>query len=118
MDNCYGLRDYQLVLERQIVWKFLSAFGLSWYDFTQKRPRKKGGSTSYIEGVASNKIILFPEVIDDYIEEDSPVRFIDAFVDSLDLQELGFKYSKPEATGRPPYNPACVVRLHWFKKKL
>ncbi len=69
---------------------------------------------SYIEGVARSQLILFPESIDDYIEEDNPVRFIDAFVDSLDVEELGFKYSLPEATGRPPYNPADMLKLYLY----
>lgn len=69
---------------------------------------------SYIEGIARNQSILFPEVIDDYIEEDNPVQFIDAFVDSLDLQGLEFKYSLPEATGRPPYNPADMLKLYIY----
>jgi transposase len=69
---------------------------------------------SYIEGVTRNQLILFPESIDDYIEEDNPIQFIDAFVDSLDLGELGFKYSLPEATGRPPYNPADMLKLYLY----
>lgn len=69
---------------------------------------------SYIEGVARSQGILFPESIDDYIEEDNPVQFIDAFVESLDLEELGFKYSLPEATGRPPYNPADMLKLYLY----
>ena len=69
---------------------------------------------SYIEGIARNQSILFPEVIDDYIEEDNPVQFIDAFVDSLDLQQLGFKHSLPEATGRPPYNPGDMLKLYIY----
>jgi len=32
---------------------------------------------SYIEGIARNQMILFPEAIDDYIEEDNPVQFIE-----------------------------------------
>lgn len=68
----------------------------------------------YIEGVARNQAILFPEVIDDYIEEDNPVQFIDAFVDSLNLIALGFKYSVPESTGRPPYNPADMLKLYIY----
>jgi len=69
---------------------------------------------SYIEGIARNQLILFPESIDDYIEEAHPIQFIDAFVDNLDLQELGFKYSLPEATGRPPYNPADMLKLYLY----
>ena len=69
---------------------------------------------SYVEGIARNQIILFPESIDDYIEKDNPVQFIDAFVGSLDLGELGFKYSLPEVTGRPPYNPADMLKLYLY----
>ena len=45
----------------------------------------------YIEGISRKRKIPFPEYIDDYITEDNPVRVIDAFVDSLDLDSLGFK---------------------------
>ena len=69
---------------------------------------------AYIRGVDRKQIILFPEVVDDYIDKDNPVQFIDAFVESLDLVELGFKYSQPEATGRPPYNPADMLKLYLY----
>jgi transposase len=69
---------------------------------------------SYIEGVERNQLILLPESIDEYIEEDNPVQFIDAFVDSLEVDELGFKYSLPEATGRPPYNPTDMLKLYLY----
>ena len=55
---------------------------------------------SYIKGINRNQTLLFPEVIEDYIEDDNPVRFIDAYVDSLDLLKLGFKYSETKETGR------------------
>jgi transposase len=57
---------------------------------------------SYIEGVTRNQIIMFPERVDDYIREDNPVQFIDAFVDSPDLRVLGFNHAQPRETGRPP----------------
>jgi len=69
---------------------------------------------SYIEGIARNQLILFPESIDDYIEEDNPVQFIDVFVDSLDVEELRFKYSLSEATGRPPYNPGDMLKPYLY----
>jgi len=69
---------------------------------------------SYIEGIARNQLILFPEGINDYIEEENPVQFIDIFVDNLDLRELGFKYSLPEATGRSPYNPADMLKHYLY----
>lgn len=68
----------------------------------------------YVEGIDRTQVILFPEVIDDYIEDDNPVQFIEAFVDSLDLVGLGFKYSKTADTGRPPYNPADMLRLYIY----
>jgi transposase len=69
---------------------------------------------NYISGVNRKQVILFPEVIDEYIEEDNPVQFIDAFVDSLDLQELGFRHAELEPTGRPPYNPADLLKLYIY----
>lgn len=61
-----------------------------------------------------DQIVLFPEAIDDYIKEDNPVKFIEVFVDSLDLKELGFKYSEPKPLGRPPYNPADMLKLYVY----
>ena len=69
---------------------------------------------SYIEGQPRRQKILFPDVIDDYIRDDNPVRFIDVFVDSLDFKELGFKYSDTKETGRPPYNPADMLKLYLY----
>jgi len=69
---------------------------------------------AYIEGVTRNQGILFPEVLEDYITEDNPVRFIDVFVDSLDLAGLGFRYAEPEPTGRPPYNPGDLLKLYIY----
>ena len=68
----------------------------------------------YIQGVSREQRILFPESVDEYIAEDNPIKFIDAFVDSLDLSELGFKHSEPELTGRPPYNPADLLKLYIY----
>ncbi|HEB73725.1 MAG TPA: IS5/IS1182 family transposase, partial [Candidatus Desulfofervidus auxilii] len=53
----------------------------------------------YIQGVPRRQTILFPKAIDDYIEEENPVQFIDAFVDNLDLEGLGFKHTKLKSTG-------------------
>ena len=50
------------------------------------------------------------ECIDDYVEEHNPVRAIDAFIDMLDLAALGFNVG-PEATGRPGYHPATVLKI-------
>jgi transposase len=52
----------------------------------------------FIEGVNRNQLVVFPESLDEYIGEDNPVRFIDAFVDSLDLRALGFERACPDAS--------------------
>lgn len=66
--------------------------------------------SGFIEGENRHQATLFPERLDDYIAEDSPVRVIDVFVDDLDLSGLGFK-TVPEATGRPGYHPATLLKL-------
>lgn len=68
----------------------------------------------FIEGVNRNQLVMFPESLDEYIGEDNPVRFIDAFVDSLDLQALGFERVVPRETGRPPYHPAVLLKLYIY----
>jgi hypothetical protein len=44
-----------------------------------------------------------PESLDDWVDESNPVRVIDAFVDALNIAELGFDRVEPAATGRPSY---------------
>jgi transposase len=68
----------------------------------------------YIRGTACNQVILFPEAVEDYITEDNPVRFIDAFVSSLNLNELGFARATPAETGRPAYDPGDLLRLYLY----
>ena len=46
----------------------------------------------YIQGQDRSQITLFPDCIEDYVAEDNPVRVIDAFVDNLDLTELGLSF--------------------------
>lgn len=58
--------------------------------------------------------VLFPNVLDDYVSAENPVRFLDAFVESLDLAVLGFQRATPNATGRPPYDPADLLRLYLY----
>ena len=56
---------------------------------------------------------LLPACVDDYVDVQSPVRAIDAFVDMLDLAVLGF-YTEPEATGRPGYHPATMLKIYLY----
>jgi transposase len=69
---------------------------------------------SYIEGESREQRILFPEALDDYIGDDNTVRFIDAYVDGLEMEELGFKQTAPKETGRPPYDPRDLLKLYLY----
>jgi len=68
----------------------------------------------YISGESRNQIYLLPESVDDYIGEDNPVRFLDAFVDKLELGELGFQHAVPAEVGRPAYDPGDLLRLYLY----
>jgi transposase len=68
----------------------------------------------FVEGVDRSQTTLFPESLDDWIGEDNPVRVIDAFVDAFDLRALGFEGVVPEATGRPSYHPAVLLKLYIY----
>ncbi len=68
----------------------------------------------FIEGDDRAQSTLFPASLDEYVDEDSPVRVIEAFVDALDLGELGFKGVVPEATGRPSYHPSVLLKIYIY----
>ena len=68
----------------------------------------------FVEGLDRNQTTLFAECLDDWINEDNPVRVIDAFVGSIDLGELGFDGVVAEATGRPAYHPSTLVKLYLY----
>ena len=68
----------------------------------------------FIHGVNRHEAILFPARLDDYIAAENPVRFLDAFVDRLNLTTLGFQRATPAATGRPAYDPADLVKLYIY----
>jgi transposase len=68
----------------------------------------------YVEGENRSQSTLFPESLEDYIAEDNPVRVVDVFVDELDLKELGFEGAEPEATGRPAYHPATMLKIYIY----
>jgi transposase len=66
-----------------------------------------------IHGANRHEEILFPERLDADIVEEDPVRFIDAFVDNLNLATRGCQRAKPAATGRPAYHPADLLQLYF-----
>src|SRR3974390_3824855 len=65
-------------------------------------------------GLDRSQTLLFPERLEDYIGAENPVRFLDAFVTQLDLAALGFDKVQVAATGRPPYDPAALLKLYLY----
>lgn len=68
----------------------------------------------FIEGENRNQSTLFPELLDDYVDENNPVRVIEAFIDECDLRHLGFQGVDPHATGRPSYHPSILLKLYIY----
>jgi transposase len=68
----------------------------------------------FVEGTDRGQSTLFPECLDDWIDENNPVRVIDAFVDTLDLAELEFEGVEPAETGRPAYHPSALLKLYVY----
>src|SRR6202167_2560054 len=68
----------------------------------------------FIEGTERGQSTLFPECLEDWVEENNPVQVIDAFVDELDLAALGFDGVAPEVTGRPSYHPSVLLKLYIY----
>src|SRR5277367_5928701 len=68
----------------------------------------------FVEGADRGQSTLFPECLEDWIDEDNPVRVIDVFVDEIDLGALGFGGVDPEATGRPSYHPSVLLKLYIY----
>jgi transposase len=69
---------------------------------------------THISGHERSQTLLLPETVDDYVGPDNPVRFIDAFVDGLDLAAAGFARVTPTATGRPSYAPTDLLKLYIY----
>src|SRR4249920_1849519 len=68
----------------------------------------------FVEGADRSQVTLFPECLEDWIDEDNAVRVVDVFVDELDLGELGFSGVEPEVTGRPSYHPSVLLKLYIY----
>jgi len=68
----------------------------------------------FVAGESRSQATLFPELLDDFVSEDNPVRAIEAFVEVLDLRQLGFKGIDPHATGRPAYHPAVLLKIYLY----
>ena len=68
----------------------------------------------FVEGEDRRQATLLPECLDDYVTQDNPVRVIEVFIDELDLGAVGFAGVVPEATGRPAYHPATLLKIYLY----
>ena len=69
----------------------------------------------FVQGTDRTQGILLPEQFKDYVSEDNPVRVVDVFVESLDLESLGFSGAQPAVTGRPSYHPGVLLKIHIYE---
>ena len=68
----------------------------------------------FVEGADRDQASFLPARLEDYVSPDNAVRVIDAFVDELDLTDLGFARVQPAATGRPGYAPGTMLKLYVY----
>jgi transposase len=68
----------------------------------------------FIAGDDRRQSTLLPDCLNDYVTADNPVRLVEVFVDELDLATLGFARAVPEATGRPAYDPATLLKIYLY----
>lgn len=68
----------------------------------------------HIKGSPRQQTTLFPESLDEYVSADNPVRVVDAYMDSLDMEALGFRQATTKDTGRKPYDPADLLKLYTY----
>src|SRR5215204_2341701 len=78
------------------------------------RDLREGRMKRFMVGSDRGQSTLLPECLDDWIDESNPVRAVDAFVDALELRELGFDGVTPAATGRPGYHPSAMLKLYIY----
>jgi transposase len=68
----------------------------------------------FIDGEDRMQLALLPHRLEDYVNEDNPVRVIEVFIDELDLAALGFSGVTPAATGRPAYHPSTLLKIYLY----
>src|SRR5512133_3299489 len=69
----------------------------------------------FIDGEDRKQPALLPHSLEDYVDEENPVRVIEVFIDELDLAALGFSGIPPAATGRPAYHPSTLLKLYLYR---
>lgn len=68
----------------------------------------------YIQGGGRRQGTLFPAVLDDLVSADHMCRVINAFVEQLDMEGLGFERAQAAETGRPSYDPRDLLKLYLY----
>ena len=68
----------------------------------------------HVTGIDRLEVQLLPASIEEYVGEEAPIRFIDAFVSGLNFEELGFTHAVAKTTGRPAYHPATLLKLYLY----
>ena len=68
----------------------------------------------FVQGADRQQTTLFPECLDDWVDESNSIRAVDVFVDALELGDLGFDGVNPAATGRPAYHPSPMLKLYIY----
>ncbi len=69
---------------------------------------------AFIHGVDRNQQMMFPEYVEDYIDEENPVRVIDEYVETLDVKAMGFIKADEQKVGAPSYNPKTLLKLYLY----
>lgn len=52
--------------------------------------------------------------LEDFISPENPVRFVDAFVDKLDLEKLNFKVMVMKTEGRPAFESKLFLKIYLY----
>jgi transposase len=68
----------------------------------------------YICGEDREQAILLPDSIEEYVDDNNTVRVIDAYINSLNLMDMGFSKAELKETGRPPYDPKDLLKLYVY----
>ena len=68
----------------------------------------------FVDGVDRSQGLLLPDRLEDYVDDDNPVRVVDAFVEALDLGGLGFEAVNRAASGRPAYHPGALLKIYIY----
>ena len=68
----------------------------------------------FVEGADRRQDFLLPASLEDYVSQDNPVRLVEAFIDELDLQALGFSGATPADTWRPAYHPVTMLKIYLY----